>query len=125
MHGLSHSEGEAESQFGMASGVMRTHVSARILVVDDERDLRLAFRRMLERENYDVEVAESGQEALDLLQKNSYDLLLTDVSMASVDGLELLATLRERNDQTPAVVISGVGTVEHALRAISILFRDP
>ena len=95
-------------------------MAPRILIVDDERELRVAFRRMLERENYEVELAESGQQALDLLQKNSYDLLLTDISMPAVDGLELLTALRDRNDQTPAVVISGVGTVEHALRAVRL-----
>lgn len=92
----------------------------RILIVDDERELRVAFRRMLERAGYETELAESGRVALNLLQHGSFDLLLTDISMPELDGLELLAALRDKNDQTPAVVVSGVGTIEHALRAVRL-----
>ncbi|MDD9945850.1 MAG: sigma-54 dependent transcriptional regulator [Myxococcales bacterium] len=95
-------------------------MAARILIVDDERELRIAFKRMLEKEGFETDVAESASEALELISQASFDLLLTDISMPGMDGLQLLGALREQKDLTPAVVISGVGTVDHALRAVRL-----
>lgn len=95
-------------------------MAPRILIVDDERELRVAFRRMLERERFETELAATGLEALEILRQSTFDLLLTDLSMPDLDGLSLLAELRERNDQTPAVVVSGVSTVGQAMRAVRL-----
>ncbi len=95
-------------------------MAARILIVDDERELLTAFSRMLTGESYDVETASSAELALELLDKGSFDLVLTDLSMPRMDGLDMLTRMRQRGDATPTLVISGTGTVEHAVRAIKL-----
>jgi DNA-binding NtrC family response regulator len=93
---------------------------ARILIIDDEPDLLTAFARMLTSELHDVETATSAEDGLDLLDRMSFDLVLTDLSMPRIDGFELLTRMRQRGDATPTLVISGAGTVEHAVRAIKL-----
>ncbi len=95
-------------------------MATRILIVDDEETVSSAFSRILKREGYEVEVATSGERALELLEKGSVDLLLTDISMPGMDGLELLDRMRKRADGTPAVVISGHGTVVDAVKAVKL-----
>jgi DNA-binding NtrC family response regulator len=93
---------------------------ARILIIDDEPELLTAFARMLTSELHDVETATSAEDGLDLLDRMSFDLVLTDLSMPRIDGFELLTRMRQRGDVTPTLVISGAGTVEHAVRAIKL-----
>jgi DNA-binding NtrC family response regulator len=93
---------------------------ARILIIDDEPDLLTAFARMLTSETHDVETATSAEDGLELLDRMSFDLVLTDLSMPRIDGFELLTRMRQRGDVTPTLVISGAGTVEHAVRAIKL-----
>jgi DNA-binding NtrC family response regulator len=95
-------------------------MTARILIVDDEPEILSAFSRMLVSDAHEVEAANSAEEALDLLDRNSFDLMLTDLSMPRIDGFELLTRMRQRGDATPALVISGAGTVEHAVRALKL-----
>ena len=95
-------------------------MAARILIVDDEPELLTVFSRMLTSETHDVETAVSAESALDLLDRSSFDLVLTDLSMPRMDGFELLTRMRQRGDATPTLVVSGAGTVEHAVRAIKL-----
>jgi DNA-binding NtrC family response regulator len=95
-------------------------MAARILIVDDELDLLTVFSRMLASEAHDVEIAASAEAALELLDRSSFDLVLTDLSMPRMDGFELLTRMRQRGDVTPTLVVSGAGTVEHAVRAIKL-----
>jgi DNA-binding NtrC family response regulator len=95
-------------------------MTARILIVDDEPDILQAFARMLTSETHDVETAHSAEDALDLLDRLSFDLVLTDLSMPRIDGFELLTRMRQRGDTTPTLVVSGAGTVESAVRAIRL-----
>jgi DNA-binding NtrC family response regulator len=95
-------------------------MAARILIIDDEPEILAAFARMLTTETYEVETSNSAEEALELLDKMSFDLVLTDLSMPRVDGFELLTRMRQRGDATPTLVISGGGSVEHAVRAIKL-----
>jgi DNA-binding NtrC family response regulator len=95
-------------------------MTARILIIDDEPDLLNAFARMLTSETHDVETASSAEDGLELLDRSAFDLVLTDLSMPKVDGFELLTRMRQRGDATPTLVISGAGTVEHAVRAIKL-----
>ncbi|HTU63186.1 MAG TPA: response regulator, partial [Polyangiales bacterium] len=95
-------------------------MTARILIVDDEPDILQAFERMLTNEGHEVECTLSADEALDLLDRMSVDLVVTDLTMPRMDGFELLTRLRQRGDDTPTVVISGGGTVEAAVRAIRL-----
>jgi DNA-binding NtrC family response regulator len=95
-------------------------MAARILIVDDEPELLTVFSRMLTSETYDVETAVSSEAALELLDRGSFDLVLTDLSMPRMDGFELLTRMRQRGDATPTLVVSGAGSVEHAVRAIRL-----
>jgi CheY-like chemotaxis protein len=75
----------------------------RVLVVDDEENIRLVLKTLLKRHGYDVEVADSGESALALVDSFGPDVILTDVRMPKMNGLDLLATLKAK--QNPATVI--------------------
>jgi len=68
---------------------------AHVLVVDDEEDIRFLLRRILEKANYGVSEAENAQKALKLLSENKFDLILLDVMMPDMDGVELSRKIRE------------------------------
>ena len=95
-------------------------MTARILIVDDEPDILSALARMLTSEGHDVDCASAAEDALELLDRMSFDLVLTDLSMPRVDGFELLSRMRQRSDDTPTLVISGAGSVETAVKAIRL-----
>lgn len=89
----------------------------RILVVDDERAIRDTLKGILEDEGYDVTAAEDGAEALALFEKSPYDVVLCDIKMPKMDGIEVLEKLLELGD-VPVVMISGHGTIETAVDAM-------
>ncbi|MFO8231544.1 MAG: sigma-54 dependent transcriptional regulator [Longimonas sp.] len=93
---------------------------ATILVVDDEASIRRTLREILEYEDYTVEQASDGEEALDMAQSHSYDLVLLDVKMPKRDGMEVLETLSTERPNLPVVMISGHGTVETAVEATKL-----
>jgi two-component system, NtrC family, response regulator AtoC len=90
----------------------------RVLVVDDEENLRLVVRTFLKREGYEVEVAASGEEALALVEKFGPDVILTDVRMPKMGGLDLLATLKAKGNECTVIVMSAYGNVDLALEAM-------
>lgn len=89
----------------------------KILVVDDERSIRNTLRDILEYEGYKVDDAENGIEGLKLVNSKKYDLILLDIKMAGMDGIETLEHIMKVSD-TPVVMISGHGTIETAVEAI-------
>jgi DNA-binding NtrC family response regulator len=91
-----------------------------ILVVDDEVSIRRTLREILEYEDYEVEEAEDGAQALDMLRAGSYDLVLLDIKMPKRDGLEVLEIVGEEIPEVPVVMISGHGTVETAVEATKL-----
>ena len=92
-------------------------MNGRILVVDDDEGVRGALKMTLEYEGYECLFARSGREGLDLLGSESIDLVLLDVKMPGMDGLEVLRRMRERGDAAPVIVISGHGTIGTAVEA--------
>jgi len=84
---------------------------ARILVVDDEELIQKALRRILEAEDHDVATAADGAEAWALLEAGGVDLLMTDLFMPHVDGIELLTRLLEIDDAPPVIAMSGGGRI--------------
>jgi two-component system, NtrC family, nitrogen regulation response regulator NtrX len=90
---------------------------SRILVIDDEAAIRDSLRMTLEYEGYDFIGAATGQEGLALVERESPDLVLLDVKMPGMDGLEVLDRLRAMNETLPVVVISGHGTISTAVEA--------
>ncbi len=88
-----------------------------ILIVDDEKSVRESLTMILEYEGYEVAFAENGREALDRAAALDPDLVLLDVKMPGMDGIEVLEKLKTKNVETPVIMISGHGTVETAVEA--------
>src|SRR5205807_2112981 len=90
---------------------------SRILVIDDEAAIRDSLKMTLEYEGYEFVGAATGQEGIALVERESPDLVLLDVKMPGMDGLEVLDRLRAMNESVPVVVISGHGTISTAVEA--------
>ena len=90
---------------------------ARILVVDDESSIRRTLKDILEFEKHQVELASNGQEALDFVNDEDFDVVLLDIKMPEMDGMEVLEKIMQNKD-IPVVMISGHGTIETAVEAI-------
>lgn len=89
----------------------------RILVIDDEAAIRDSLRMMLEYDGYEVSGAATGQEGLDLVEREPPDLVILDVKMPGMDGIEVLDRLRTMDEGLPVVVVSGHGTISTAVEA--------
>ena len=94
---------------------------AKLLVIDDERAIRNILKETLEFEGYKVDVAENGQQGVEMAQSKNYDLIYSDVKMPQMDGTELLAALKQPDSpcaDVPVVMISGHGNIETAVECI-------
>jgi two-component system, NtrC family, nitrogen regulation response regulator NtrX len=91
-----------------------------ILIVDDESTIRQSLQGVLEDEGYQISLAESGEECLDMLRKRVFDLALLDVWLPGMDGLETLEKIREMENAPEIIMISGHGTIETAVRATKL-----
>jgi two-component system nitrogen regulation response regulator NtrX len=92
-------------------------MKSRILVIDDEAAIRDSLRMTLEYEGYEFVGAATGQEGLALAEKDTPDLVILDVKMPGMDGIEVLDRLRSMNETLPVVVVSGHGTIGTAVEA--------
>lgn len=91
---------------------------AKILVIDDEKAIRRSIKEILEFEKHSIEEAEDGQTALDMALKNNYDIILSDIKMPKLDGIELLQKLIENKVNSSIIMMSGHGTIETAVDAV-------
>ena len=90
---------------------------AKILIIDDERAIRNTLREILEYEDYKVDDIDNGIDGLELIKKNGYDLVLCDIKMNKMDGMEVLTEGLNIHPDLPFIMISGHGTVETAVEA--------
>lgn len=90
----------------------------KILVVDDEQNIRITLFEALSRNGYDVVAATDGLMALDIYDKHKIDLVITDIKMPKMDGLELLHRLKRKNPELPVIIITGYATVDTAIAAM-------
>src|SRR5438045_6911200 len=90
----------------------------RVLVVDDDGEQRDAVSAMVSAKGYLPEQAQNGEEALEKLGSGSYNAIVTDLFMPVLDGAQLLRTLLERGDLTPAIVLTGFGDIGHAVSIV-------
>ncbi|MEI8189630.1 MAG: response regulator, partial [candidate division NC10 bacterium] len=91
---------------------------ASILVVDDEPAMRLLLSSVLKEEGYDVTAAATGEEALQLIATRHYHLVLTDLKMPGISGLELLEQVKRDDPGTAVIILTAFGTVEGAVEAM-------
>ncbi len=90
----------------------------RILVVDDEAVIRQAVKRILEQENYEVVTATSGHTALEKVQNNDFTVVISDLKMPGMGGMEVLKSIKILQPNVPVIIITGYATVETAVDAI-------
>ena len=91
---------------------------SKILVIDDERSIRNTLKDILEYEKYEVDLAEDGSKAIEKVKAAEFDIILCDIKMPGMDGIEVLAQLNELTPDTPVVMISGHGNIDTAVESI-------
>lgn len=91
---------------------------AKILLVDDEPSIRSVLTTLLRKKNYEVTPVGSGETAIELLRENEYDLILTDIRMEPVNGLEVLQAARKQSPRSAVVLLTGYGSIKTAVEAM-------
>lgn len=91
---------------------------SKILVIDDERSIRNTLKDILEYEKYDVDLAEDGKKGLEMIKSTEYQIILCDIKMPGMDGIEVLEKLQVMAPDTPVVMISGHGNIDTAVESI-------
>ena len=89
-----------------------------ILIIDDEKAIRKTLSEILSYEGYKIDEASDGEEGLKKFREKSYDVVLCDIKMPKLDGIEFLDKSRESNPDVPVIMISGHGTIETAVEAV-------
>lgn len=92
----------------------------KILVVDDEEEIRDVYRIIFEDKGYNTHVASSGEECLSMLKEQDYDLVLSDLKMGGIDGLELLKAIKESQYSCEVIIVTGFGTIDSAVSAMKL-----
>lgn len=91
---------------------------AKILVIDDQRSIRNTLKDILENEGHEVDTAEDGLDGIAKFNDNKYDLVLSDIKMPNMDGMEVLQKIKETDTDTAVIMISGHGNIDTAVDAI-------
>lgn len=94
-------------------------IKPHILVIDDERSMLELLEIILTKEGYQVTCADSGKQAISLIQKGSYDLLLCDIKLGDVSGIEVLKRAKEKNPDSVVIMISAYSSAENAVEAMN------
>ncbi|MDQ6762013.1 MAG: sigma-54 dependent transcriptional regulator [Bacteroidota bacterium] len=89
-----------------------------ILIIDDEKSIRKTLNEILSFEGYKIDEAADGEEGLKKFKDKNYDLVLCDIKMPKLDGIEFLERAKEINDEIPIIIISGHGNIETAVEAV-------
>ncbi|MBU1161642.1 MAG: response regulator, partial [Proteobacteria bacterium] len=89
-----------------------------VLIVDDEKNYPLILSAILEEEGFETFTANSGREALEILANTDIDLVLTDMKMPSMDGIELLERIKDKDQDLPVIMMTAYGTVDKAVEAM-------
>ncbi len=98
---------------------MTSPTSAHLLIVDDERSMRELLEYMLSREGYTISLAENGRKAVDMVTANNYDLILCDIRLGDITGLEVLRAAKQKSPGTVVIMISAYATTETAVEAMN------
>ena len=95
-------------------------INPKLLVIDDDNAHREGMVMMLEDEGYEIDSADCGEKAIEMIDKKFYDLVITDYKMHGIDGMELLKLINDRNPLLKVIMVTGFGTVEHAVQAVHL-----
>ena len=90
-----------------------------ILVVDDEENILEVIKARLEYNNFKVDIATSGKDALSLFKKNDYSAVLTDLYMPEMDGFKLMSEIRNYNSEVPVIFLTAHSSIEKAVKSIN------
>jgi DNA-binding NtrC family response regulator len=91
-----------------------------ILVIDDEKNIRTTLQQVLESAGYKVATAVNGEDGLSKLAKLAFDVVLLDMKLPGMDGIDVLRRMRENNCETPVAIITAYGTIENAVEAMKL-----
>jgi DNA-binding response OmpR family regulator len=107
-----------EGDVALVATIAASTAAPRVLVVDDEEAVVVTVRGILELDGYELTSTTSGQEALELLREEHFDVILTDLQIDDVDGTQLLRELKEADSDTSAIILTGYGSLESAIRVL-------
>ena len=107
-----------ETESGLHFCTIYLNTMAKILIIDDEKSIRSTLKEILEYEKYNIDEAVDGQDGLDKISKNKYDIVLCDIKMPKLDGIEVLERAQDLNPELPFIMISAHGSIETAVDAV-------
>ncbi len=91
-----------------------------VLAIDDEQIVRISCERVLRIAGYDIDTSADGQSALKMIDEKKYDLILTDLKMPGMDGIEVMSEIKKRLPGTRVIVVTGYSTLDTAVKAIKM-----
>ena len=97
---------------------MKTPENIRVLIVDDETGVRNVLEQVLQEEGFQTVQASDGRQALALFEDNPFELVITDIVMPEMDGIELLQAIKQRSASTQVIIITSHASVETAVEAL-------
>jgi len=92
----------------------------RVLIVEDEDTLCESLQRVFRREGYEADIADSAETAFELLENKTYDLIITDIILPGISGIELVARYRQRNPEQKVIVMTAYASLETAVEALRV-----
>src|SRR6059058_750003 len=111
---------EQQSELGTEEPQKAAGVPARLLVVDDERSMRELLSIVLRREGYDVTLAENGRTAIDALERGRYDLLISDIKMPDMSGVDVLRAAKRIDQDILGIMITAFASTDTAVEAMRL-----
>jgi DNA-binding NtrC family response regulator len=93
-------------------------MAERLLIVEDEDTLCKSLQRVFSKEGYEVDIADSAESAFKLLERNSYDLIITDIILPGISGIELMTKYRETNPTQKVIIITAYASLTTAVEAL-------
>lgn len=93
-------------------------MAERLLIVEDEDTLCESLQRVFQREGYEVDIADSAESAFTLLEERAYDLIITDIILPGISGIELLVKYRKKNSSQKVIIITAFASLASAVEAI-------
>lgn len=98
-------------------------MAERLLIVEDEETLRASLRRVFLREGYEADSVDNAESALEMLDKGIYDIIITDIILPGIDGIELLKRIKEKFPDQTVIIVTAYASLETAVGALGGITR--